>query len=272
MSKPSRSTSRPAPPSAKALSDALRNLANPAKAKVLQSFFKTGPGQYAEGDQFLGVMVPQTRALVREFKRLTPEEAVPLVKSKWHEERLTGLLLWVQAFEKGDEAMRTRVFDLYLANLKFVNNWDLVDLSAPQIVGESGAPGKNGLLRRLARSQVLWERRVAVVATFALIRRGEFEATLDLCRRLMRDPEDLMHKACGWMLREIGKRDRNRLTAFLTEHAASMPRTMLRYAIEHYAEVERKKFLATKKSTGLRLSGPSEDGCPRCARIRETRG
>jgi len=272
MSKPCRPTIRPVPPSAKALSDALRNLANPAKARVLRSFFKTGPGQYAEGDQFLGVMVPQTRALVREFKRLTPEKAFPLVKSKWHEERLAGLLLWVQSFEKGDEAMRTRVFDLYISNLAFVNNWDLVDLSAPQIVGESVAPGRNGLLLRLARSPVLWERRVAVVATLALIRRKEFKATQDLCRRLMRDPEDLMHKACGWMLREIGKRDRSCLTAFLMRHAPEMPRTMLRYAIEHYPEAERQKFLAAKKSGGLRLSGPSEDGCPRCGRTRGTRG
>lgn len=247
MNKPSKPTSRPVPPSAKALSIALRNLANPAKSKVLRSFFKTGPGQYAEGDQFLGVMVPQTRALVREFKRLTPEEAVPLVKSKWHEERLAGLLLWVQAFEKGDEAMRTRVFELYIANLEFVNNWDLVDLSAPQIVGNSAGSGKNGLLLRLARSPVLWERRVAVVATLALIRRGDFDLTQDLCRRLMRDPEDLMHKACGWMLREIGKRDRSCLTAFLAKHAPAMPRTMLRYAIEHYPKAERRVFMAAKR-------------------------
>jgi 3-methyladenine DNA glycosylase AlkD len=257
---------------AKDLSDALRKLANPAKAKVLRSFFKTGPGQYAEGDQFLGVMVPQTRALVREFKRLTPEAAVPLVNSKWHEERLAGLLLWVQAFEKGDEAMRKRVFDLYMTNLEFVNNWDLVDLSAPQIVGGSAGSGKNGLLLRLARSPVVWEKRVAVVATLALIRLGEFEATQDLCHRLMRDPEDLIHKACGWMLREIGKRDRSCLTAFLMRHAPEMPRTMLRYAIEHYPEAERQKYLATRKPGGLRLSGPSEDGCPRCGRTRGTRG
>jgi 3-methyladenine DNA glycosylase AlkD len=233
-------------PSAKAFSAALRQLANPAKARLLQSFFKTGPGQYAEGDRFLGVMVPQTRALVREFRLMTPREAVKLVDSKWHEERLAGLLVWVRAFEKGDAAMRTLVLGLYLANLKHINNWDLVDLSAPQIVGGSLAAGNFDLLLRLAQSPVLWERRVSVVATAALIRRGEFKPTLDLCRRLLGDPEDLMHKACGWMLREIGKRDRACLTAFITKHAAKMPRTMLRYAIEHYPEEERQKFLAAK--------------------------
>jgi 3-methyladenine DNA glycosylase AlkD len=243
MSNRSKPISNPVPPSAGAFSDALHTLANPAKAKLLQSFFKTGPGQYAEGDQFLGVMVPQTRGLVREFKRMTPEEAAKLVRSNWHEERLAGLLLWVQAFEKGDEVTRERGLRLYLANLKFINNWDLVDLSAPQIVGGSLASERDPLLLKLAHSPVLWERRVSVLATFALIRKGNFGPSMDLCRRLMRDPEDLMHKACGWMLREVGKRDRACLTAFLEKHAHEMPRTMLRYAIEHYPEPERQKFL-----------------------------
>jgi 3-methyladenine DNA glycosylase AlkD len=246
MSKPATRLIQPSAPTAAAFSAAIRRLANPAKAKLLQSFFKTGPGQYAEGDRFLGIMVPQTRALVREFKRMIPAEAVNLVRSKWHEERLAGLLLWVQAFEKGDAATREQVFRLYLANLKFINNWDLVDLSAPQIVGGSLASPNDPLLLRLARSPVLWERRVAVLATFALIRQGKFGPALDLCRRLTQDPEDLMHKACGWMLREIGKRDRACLTEFLLKHASIMPRTMLRYAIEHYPEAERQKFLRTK--------------------------
>ena len=246
MSKRSKPIANPVPPSAGAFSDALHKLANPAKARVLQSFFKTGPGQYAEGDKFLGVIVPQTRALVREFKEVSPTEAAKLVRSKWHEERLAGLLIWVQAFERGHEATRERVLRLYLENLKHVNNWDLVDLSAPQIVGGSLTSGKDPLLRKMAGSPVLWERRVAVLATFALIRQGNFGPSMDLCRRLMRDPEDLMHKACGWMLREVGKRDRACLTAFLEKHAHEMPRTMLRYAIEHYPEPERQRFLRAK--------------------------
>jgi 3-methyladenine DNA glycosylase AlkD len=235
------------PRSAVDLSAALRKLTNPAKARLLQSFFKTGPGQYAEGDRFLGVMVPQTRALVREFKRMTPAEAVKLVRSKWHEERLAGLLLWVQAYEQGDHRARQSILRLYLANLKFINNWDLVDLSAPQILGGSLASARDPLLQKLGRSPVLWERRVAVLATFALIRQGVFAPSLDLCRRLLRDPEDLMHKACGWMLREIGKRDRSCLTTFLARHAPEMPRTMLRYAIEHYSEADRQRFLKMRK-------------------------
>lgn len=246
MRKPPKLPVQPTAPTAAAFSAAIHKLANPAKAKLLQRFFKTGPGEYAEGDRFLGIMVPQTRALVREFKRMTPTEAVKLVRSKWHEERLAGLLLWVQAFQKGDEAARAQVFRLYLANLGFINNWDLVDLSAPQIVGGSLTSEKDPLLRKLAGSSVLWERRVAVLATFMLIREGKFEPSLDLCRRLMQDPEDLMHKACGWMLREIGKCDRSCLTAFLKEHAPKMPRTMLRYAIEHYPEPERQRFLKAK--------------------------
>ena len=247
MSKKPKASIKPAPPLADALSQALRKLADPAKAKALQAFFKTGPGQYAEGDLFLGVMVPQTRALVREFKRMTPAEAGKLVRSKWHEERLAGLLLWVQAFEKGEEATRELVFRLYLANMKFINNWDLVDLSAPQIVGGSLASPNDPLLLKLTRSPALWDRRVAVLATFALIRQGNFRPSIELCRRLMQDPEDLMHKACGWMLREIGKRERAYLTNFLEKHATEMPRTMLRYAIEHYSEPERQKFLKMRK-------------------------
>jgi len=246
MSKPPKDPVRQSAPTAAAFSAAIHKLANPAKAKLLQSFFKTGPGEYAEGDRFLGVMVPQTRALVREFKRMTPEEGVKLVRSKWHEERLAGLLLWVQSFEKGDEAARAQVFRLYLDNLKHINNWDLVDLSAPQIVGGSLTAANDPLLFKLAHSPVLWERRVAVLATFILIRQGKFPPSLDLCRLLMQDPEDLMHKACGWMLREIGKRDQSCLTAFLKKHAPKMPRTMLRYAIEHYPEPERQRFLKAK--------------------------
>ncbi|HWI57053.1 MAG TPA: DNA alkylation repair protein, partial [Bacillota bacterium] len=213
-------------------------------AKILKSFFKTGPGQYGEGDVFIGVKVPVIRKLVRQFRAMGANEARHLVRSPIHEERLAGLLLWVHAFEKGDEQVRRQIFDLYLRHTKHINNWDLVDLSAPQIVGHSVNPQDTALLDSLAASGLLWERRIAVLASFAYIRQGLFEPTQRLCRQLMQDRHDLMHKACGWMLREIGKRDRATLSGFLEQHARVMPRTMLRYALEHYSQEDRQKYMA----------------------------
>lgn len=242
-------------PTATEFSAALRALANPQHATILQRFFKTAKGEYAEGDLFIGVKVPPIRRLVRQFKAMAPKEAAKLVRSAIHEERLGGLLLWVHAFEKGELATREQIFALYLAHTRHINNWDLVDLSAPQIVGASLPPGDTTFLETLAASPLLWERRIAILATFAYIRRADFAPTLKLCEMLLADRHDLMHKACGWMLREVGKRDRKPLVAFLQKHAAAMPRTMLRYAIEHFGPAERERFMAMgrpKTRTGHR--------------------
>lgn len=237
---------------ARALARRLRRLSDPFQAKVLQSFFKTGPGEYAEGDRFVGVKVPVVRRLVREYAGMPPEEASELVRSSIHEERLAGLLLWVESFKKGDDGLRARIFDLYRSHAPYINNWDLVDLSAPTIVGEWLRPEDWRALELLAQSPSLWERRTSVLATFAWIRRGTFSPTLRLCEKLMTERHDLMHKCCGWMLREIGKRDRGTLRAFLDQHAGVMPRTMLRYALEHFAASERQLYMAMKSA---RLNG-----------------
>lgn len=229
---------------AQELSRSLRARANPGKARLLQSFFKTGRGEYAEGDRFLGVMMPETRRLVRQFGAMPPLEARRLVRSHLHEERMAGLLLWVRAFERGDPQTRRRIFELYGQHTRFINNWDLVDLSAPHIVGQWLSPKETAQLDAWVRSPVVWERRIAVLATFAWIRQGRFAPSLRLCRRLLKDPHDLMHKACGWMLREIGKRDRPTLDTFLDRHAEVMPRTMLRYALEHYPEARRRRYMS----------------------------
>lgn len=237
----------PSQPAAAAFSAALRELANPQQAAILQRFFKTGKGEYAEGDVFIGVMVPQIRTLVRQHKAMPPKEAAKLVRSSIHEDRLGGLLLWVHAFTRGDDTVRGEVFSLYLAHTRYINNWDLVDLTAPQIVGGSLPPADTTFLHSLAASPLLWERRIAILATHHYIRQNEFAPTLELCEVLLADRHDLMHKACGWMLREVGKRDRATLVRFLQRHAGTMPRTMLRYAIEHFSPAERERFMAVGK-------------------------
>lgn len=219
-------------------------MATPGKAELLQGFFKTGPGEYGEGDVFLGVMVPQSRRVAREFAELADGELVKLLASGVHEERLTALLIMVRRFEKGNEQVRRHVYGLYCRHLRHVNNWDLVDLSAPNIVGVHLLDRKRAVLDRLARSPSLWRRRVAVLATAAFIRRGEFVDILRIAERLLQDPEDLIHKAVGWMLREVGKRDVETLEKFLRVHCRRMPRTMLRYAIERLPEARRREYLA----------------------------
>jgi 3-methyladenine DNA glycosylase AlkD len=225
----------------------LRAAGNPAAARVLQGFFKTGPGQYGEGDVFLGIKVPVLRAIVKKHGVVVPEDVLPLLHSRIHEERAAALFLWVHAFEEGDAATRKSIFKLYLANTKWINNWDLVDLTAPQIVGESLNADDSGLLDKLAGSKSLWERRISVVATLTFIRQGQFEPCIRMCRTLLNDQHDLMHKACGWMLREIGKRDRGTLVKFLEAHAQEMPRTMLRYSLEHFPESERRRWMEAKR-------------------------
>jgi 3-methyladenine DNA glycosylase AlkD len=227
----------------------LRVHADPVKAVGLQRFFKTGPGEYAEGDRFLGVMVPQTRLVARTCADLSPQSIRSLIQSPFHEERLLGLLILTRQYQRGTSDRREALFRLYLQSRKWINNWDLVDSSAPYVVGPHLERSERKLLSRLAASKHLWDRRIAVLATFHFIRNGDFSDALMLCERLLADREDLMHKACGWMLREIGNRDRRVLERFLTRHAPTMPRTMLRYAVERLPKSSRRRFM-TARSQG----------------------
>ena len=226
-----------------ALRARIRALADPVQGTQSQRFFRTAPGEYGEGDRFLGIRVPALRALVQEFRDLPWEEATLLLHSEWHEERLVALLLWVQAHSRAEEPIRSAIHRTYLEHLFWVNNWDLVDASAEHLLGPHLPPGGGRLLTRLAASGSLWERRVAMIATLYGIRRGEFGAALRMAKRLRGDPHDLIHKAVGWMLREVGKRDLATERAFLDEHAAHLPRTALRYAIERFPEPVRRHYL-----------------------------
>ena len=230
-------------PSAGTLRRRLRACASPADALFLQRFFKTGAGQYGEGDVFIGVRVPDLRRVCRECGAASLATTRTLLRSRIHEERVLALLLLVQAFNRGDERGRREVYRLYLAHTRYVNNWDLVDVSAGPIVGGWLAERSRAPLARLARSASLWERRIAIVATHHFIRRGELEDTFSIADLLLHDTHDLIHKAVGWMLREAGKRDPDALRAFLLERHSVMPRTMLRYAIERFPEPERRRYL-----------------------------
>jgi 3-methyladenine DNA glycosylase AlkD len=221
----------------------LRQLANPELAQFLQRFFKTGPGEYAAGDQFLGIKVPGLRRVVKHHRQMPLEEIECLLQSPWHEERLAALLILVQVYSKAAEPVRKNVYDLYLRHTRFINNWDLVDASAGQIVGAHLFTKSRKPLYRLVRSKQLWERRIAVIATGIFIREHDFTETLRLVELLLGDREDLIHKAAGWMLREVGKRDLKTEEAFLTQHYRSMPRTMLRYAIERFPQAQRVRYL-----------------------------
>lgn len=224
----------------------LETYVDPVKREYLPRFFKTGKGQYGEGDRFLGIVVPNVRRVARQYRDAPLQVADELLQSPWHECRLCGLLMLVERFKKSDGAARRAIYDFYLAHTVGINNWDLVDLSAPYIVGEYLKDKPREDLYRLAGSSLLWEQRIAVVATHAFIRGGDFADTLALAERLLGHRHDLMHKAVGWMLREVGKRDKAVLVAFLDRHAAVMPRTMLRYAIEKFPDDERKHFMAQK--------------------------
>jgi 3-methyladenine DNA glycosylase AlkD len=221
----------------------LRAAVEPSQAMVLQRFFKTGKGDYGEGDVFLGVKIPPIRALVKKYNGLSIDDAVKLLQSKIHEERMTALLLLVQKFKKANEVERRKIYTLYIANTKKINNWDLVDLSAPNIVGEYLFGKSYDELIARAKSELLWNKRIAVIATFAFIRKGVFEPTFKIAELLINDKHDLIHKAIGWMLREIGKRDIDAEEEFLQIHYKQMPRTMLRYAIEKFPEEKRQNYL-----------------------------
>ena len=225
----------------------LRAIASPDRARVNRSFFKTGPGEYSEGDRFLGIRVPDLRSLVRKADEVSLKDALVLLHSEWHEERLMALLLLERRFERAvDESVQEEIVTCYLANTHWVNNWDLVDISAPNILGVWLLTRERTVLGELVLSDNFWERRIAIVSTLTLIRSGDFRDALHLTGKLLRDPEDLMHKACGWMLREIGKKNRTVLIAFLKRHVSAMPRTMLRYAIERFPEQERRAWLAVR--------------------------
>lgn len=231
------------------LTKELHTLADPARAAILARFFKTGPGQYGEGDQFLGIMVPTAHKLVSKYYlQLDLADIDKLIGSPYHEVRLVALLMLVRKYEKTkSDTEKTRLYEYYLDHRQFINNWDLVDLSTPKIVGDYLLSHPRDILYQLASSDNLWERRISIMATFAFIRAGEFEDTLKLSKMLLHDHHDLIHKAVGWMLREMGKKDKMTLLNFLDEYASVMPRTMLRYAIEKLSDKERKYYLKKER-------------------------
>jgi 3-methyladenine DNA glycosylase AlkD len=221
----------------------LRQHRNQQKADELLRFFKTGPGQYGEGDKFIGVTVPTIRTIAKRYTDIELTEAEAILKSPIHEERFLALVLFVQRFKKSEEKDRRKIYQSYLAHTQYINNWDLVDTSAEHIVGAFLYDKDKKPLFALAKSKSLWERRVAVIATFYFIRRNRFDETLELAHMLLTDREDLIHKAVGWMLREIGKRDMSAEEIFLKKYHPVMPRVMLRYAIEKFPEPKRKEYL-----------------------------
>ena len=221
----------------------LLQLANEQIAEHSQRFFKTGKGEYGEGDIFLGIRVPLLRKLVKKYRGISITEVRKLLHSKFHEERLLAVLMLVQLFKSGDESVQKQVYDLYLENTEFINNWDIVDISASNIVGAHLYEKDKAPLYDLVQSKNLWERRISIISTFYFIRQNEFDDTLKLAKILLNDKEDLIHKAVGWMLREVGKREIEFEEEFLQEHYKIMPRTMLRYAIEKFPETSRKMYL-----------------------------
>lgn len=227
----------------------LSKLKNPQKASILARFFKTGKGEYGEGDQFLGIVVPDSRKIAIKYRQLPFSDISKLLESKIHEERFIALLILVHNFQKGDKKERKKIYDFYLSSIKFINNWDLVDLSADKIVGAYLLDKKRNILVSLARSQKIWERRIAIIATFQFIKNNQFAETLKIAKILLTDKHDLIQKAVGWMLREVGKRNQEAEEKFLAKHYRQMPRTMLRYAIERFKPEKRLWYL--KKSSAV---------------------
>lgn len=233
----------------------LKSMADPDKAAILQRFFKTGPSQYGEGDIFIGVMVPQSRQVAQKFSQLPLGEVRTLLYSRIHEERLVALLILALRYSSavGSREEKEEIVKFYLDNINQVNNWDLVDLSAPNILGPHIVDrNRRRLLYRLAGSENIWERRIAILATYHFIRNGDFSDTLKIAEMLLHDRHDLIHKAAGWMLREVGKRDAAAEEVFLEKYWSVMPRTMLRYAIERMPESKRRRYKKKSRSTGLK--------------------
>ncbi len=223
----------------KTITNKLQALSDAEKREIIPKFFKAGKGEYGEGDRFLGVTVPNIRAIAKLHKDISIEEIRELIQSEWHEVRLCALIIMVEKSKKKDEALRKELFNLYLSQTKRINNWDLVDLSCRFIIGEYLLDKSRDILYHLAQSPLLWDNRIAIVSTYAFIRKGQLEDTYALSDLMMQHPHDLMHKAIGWMLREAGKRNPERLYDYVMSHRADMPRTMLRYAIEKFSPKER---------------------------------
>jgi 3-methyladenine DNA glycosylase AlkD len=229
--------------SLKSLRADFRQLGNPDDVPNLQRFFKTAPGEYGEGDRFLGIRVPETRKAVKRFRAESLRSVTALLGSPYHEERLLAALLLVDKYERGDEEMQKRVYEIYMGNRAGLNNWDIIDSSAHKIVGPWLDSRSRTPMYELVDSDSLWDRRIAIIATYYFIRKSEFADTLRIAASLRDDSEDLIHKAVGWMLREVGNRDRKVEETFLAKHYKKMPRTMLRYAIEKFPERRRKAYL-----------------------------
>jgi DNA alkylation repair enzyme len=223
----------------KTTTNELQALSDAEKREIFPKFFKAGKGEYGEGDRFLGVTVPNIRAIAKLHKDISIEEIRDLIQSEWHEVRLCALIIMVEKSKKKDEVLRKELFNLYLSQTERINNWDLVDLSCRFIIGEYLLDKSRDILYHLAQSPLLWDNRIAIVSTYAFIRKGQLEDTYALSDLMMQHPHDLMHKAIGWMLRETGKRNPERLYDYVMSHRADMPRTMLRYAIEKFSPKER---------------------------------
>jgi len=223
-------------------SDILK-LKNPEKILINKNFFKTGKGEYGEGDIFYGLTVPQSRKLAIKYNGLSTQKTLTLLQSKIHEERLISLLILVEKYKISSESEKAEIVSLYIKNAKRINNWDLVDLSAPKILGNFLLNKKRSVLYDLANSKNLWEKRIAIISTYTFIREGQFHDTLRISELLLSDNHDLIHKAVGWMLREVGKKSPETLKNFLASYYKKMPRTMLRYAIEKFPEAQRKAYL-----------------------------
>ncbi|MFA6022825.1 MAG: DNA alkylation repair protein [Candidatus Pacearchaeota archaeon] len=219
----------------------MKSKSDSEKAKLLQRFFKTGKGEYGEGDVFMGIVVPEQRKIAKKYLQLDINDIQKLINSKIHEERLIALLILVEKYKKSED--KEKIFDFYLKNTKNINNWDLVDLSAPNIVGNFLLDKNRKILYHLAKSDSLWDKRISIISTATFIRENQLEDTLKISEILLNDKHDLIHKAVGWMLREVGKRDKKALEDFLNENVKIMPRTMLRYSIEKFPESERQRYL-----------------------------
>jgi 3-methyladenine DNA glycosylase AlkD len=222
------------------------SLRNPEKAVIYKNFHKIGNNGYAKDDEFFGLTVPQCRNLAQKYASLSLSEIDKILDSKIHEERYVAVLILAEQYERADQKQKKKIVDFYLKHAKRVNGWDFVDSTAPQILGEWLVNKDTKILSKLAKSSNLWERRIAIVATYAFIKRGEFQDTLRISEILLKDKHDLIHKAVGWMLREVGKRDEHVLEEFLKKHYQKMPRTMLRYSIERFTETKRKRYLEGK--------------------------
>jgi 3-methyladenine DNA glycosylase AlkD len=229
----------------------LAQLRNPERAKNSYWFFRTGKGQYGEGDLFLGITVPEQRKVAKKHPNLSLDELQELLNSKIHEYRFTAIVILISKYRKAEESTKKEIFDFYLKNTENINHWDLVDLSAPRIAGDYLLNKERSILYKLAKSNNLWERRISILSTFAFIDNNDFKDALNISELLLHDEHDLIHKAVGWALREIGKRDQNVEERFLAKHYFHMPRTMLRYAIEKFGEKQRKQYLDKKTSANI---------------------